>query len=295
MYDIYTYLCMFFFYSFLGWCTEVVYCSVTTGKVLNRGFLNGPVCPIYGFGMIFIIFILTPYTDNALLLFTGSFVVCSLLELVAGWALKKLFHTSWWDYSNQPFNIGGYICLRFSIMWGLGGVFMMRIIQPLTLHWISLLPRKLGIFLLWVCAVTFAADTSATVATIAHLNKDLKWLARQGELIHSVSDEMADRLGGRRLSDATKVEAIRTEGREKLDQIREDQRVRIIQARAEQMEKIEQAKAAQREKFEKIKAEIESRRRFGRARLLKAFPNMKHQEFDDILQEIRDKLGNSVK
>ena len=61
------------------------------------------------------------------------------------------------------------------------------------------------------------------------------------------------------------------------------------------MEKIEQAKAAQREKFEKIKAEIESRRRFGRARLLKAFPNMKHQEFDDILQEIRDRLGNSVK
>ena len=281
MFDIYTYLCMFFIYAFLGWCTEVVYCTVTTGKRVNRGFLNGPVCPIYGFGMIFIIFILTPYTENAALLFVGSAAVCSLLELTAGWILKKMFHTSWWDYSDQPFNLGGYICLKFSLLWGIGGVFMMRIIQPLTLYWISVLPYKLGIFLLWRCGMTFTVDTNATIATIAHLNKDLKWLSRQAELIHSASDRMAEKLGGRRLTDAAKAEEIKAESHERIEKMKEDQRNRI-----------ERIKGDQKARFERIKAEIESRKRFGRARLLKAFPDMKHLEFDEFLQEIKEKLGD---
>ena len=117
LYQIFAY---FLIYSCLGWCLEVIYAAVTTGKLINRGFLNGPVCPIYGFGMVIVLFALTPLSHNLLLLYLGGVILPSALELVGGWALYKLYHTRWWDYSDYPFNIGGYICLEFSLLWGVG-------------------------------------------------------------------------------------------------------------------------------------------------------------------------------
>ena len=110
----------------LGWCLEVCFCTINTGQFVNRGFLNGPVCPIYGFGMVLVIVALTGFSGNLPALFLGGMVLTSAIELAGGWALKKLFHTSWWDYSDQPFNIGGYICLKFSLAWGLCVVVVMR-------------------------------------------------------------------------------------------------------------------------------------------------------------------------
>ena len=105
----YEYVFYFVIYAFLGWCTEVVYKAVTVGQFVNRGFLNGPVCPIYGFGMVFVIWALTPVTDNAFFLFVGGFVITTLLEWVTGFVLEKLFHAKWWDSSSEPCNIGGYV------------------------------------------------------------------------------------------------------------------------------------------------------------------------------------------
>ena len=106
LYQVFAY---FLIYSCLGWCLEVIYAAVTTGKLINRGFLNGPVCPIYGFGMVIVLFALTPLSHSLLLLYLGGVILPSVLELVGGWALYKLYHTRWWDYSDYPFNIGGYI------------------------------------------------------------------------------------------------------------------------------------------------------------------------------------------
>lgn len=125
----YDLLWYFTIYSFLGWCSEVIFATVTTGKFVNRGFLNGPVCPIYGFGMSLVLLVLLPFSDNIPLLFIGGALLTSAIELVGGWALKKFFHTTWWDYSNQPFNLGGYICLKFSILWGLCVVVVIRIVH----------------------------------------------------------------------------------------------------------------------------------------------------------------------
>lgn len=125
----YDLLWYFTIYSFLGWCSEVIFATVTTGKFVNRGFLNGPVCPIYGFGMSLVLLVLLPFSDNIPLLFIGGALLTSAIELVGGWALKKFFHTTWWDYSDQPFNLGGYICLKFSILWGLCVVVVIRIVH----------------------------------------------------------------------------------------------------------------------------------------------------------------------
>ena len=97
----YDLLWYFTIYSFLGWCSEVIFATVTTGKFVNRGFLNGPVCPIYGFGMSLVLLVLLPFSDNIPLLFIGGALLTSAIELVGGWALKKFFHTTWWDYIND--------------------------------------------------------------------------------------------------------------------------------------------------------------------------------------------------
>lgn len=103
---LYLTLWIFFVYAFLGWCTEVGYAALRTGRFVNRGFLNGPVCPIYGFGVIIVLWVLEPLAEHILLLFLGSVVLTSALEWVTGLVLEKLFHQRWWDYSDEPFNVG---------------------------------------------------------------------------------------------------------------------------------------------------------------------------------------------
>ena len=115
-FSLYHVLAFFLIYSCTGWCLEVIFAAATTGQLVNRGFLNGPVCPIYGFGMVIVLFALTPLQGSVLLLYIGGVILPSALELVGGWALYKLYHTRWWDYSDFPFNIGGYICLEFSLL-----------------------------------------------------------------------------------------------------------------------------------------------------------------------------------
>lgn len=150
-FSLYHILAFFLIYSCLGWCVEVVYAAATTGQLVNRGFLNGPVCPIYGFGMILVLFFLTPLEDDLLLLYLGGVILPSALELVGGWALYKLYRTRWWDYTDKPFNIGGYVCLEFSLMWGVGAMVMVKVIHPTLAALVNIIPPLVG-FVLSVCS-----------------------------------------------------------------------------------------------------------------------------------------------
>ena len=115
--NFYEVLWIFIIYAFIGWCAEVSYAAVNRGIFVNRGFLNGPYCPIYGCGVVIVVTVLMPLKDNLFLLFVGSVVLTSVLEYITGFLLEKVFHNKWWDYSNLPFNLHGYICLKFSIYW----------------------------------------------------------------------------------------------------------------------------------------------------------------------------------
>lgn len=147
-FSLYHILAYFLIYSCIGWCLEVIYAAATTGQLVNRGFLNGPVCPIYGFGMIIVLFALTPLQHSILLLYIGGVILPSALELVGGWALYKLYHTRWWDYSDFPLNIGGYICLKFCLLWGVGTLVVMRIVHPVVADLVALIPPFVGVILM---------------------------------------------------------------------------------------------------------------------------------------------------
>ena len=194
-FSLYYVLAYFLIYSCLGWCVEVVYAAATTGELVNRGFLNGPVCPIYGFGMVIVLFALTPLQHSVLLLYIGGVILPSALELVGGWALYKLYRTRWWDYSDRPFNIGGYICLEFSLLWGVGTLVMMRAIHPAIAGMVELVPPLVGLVLMCVLYAVYAADVVATAIAASGLANTLDTMEQLADSIHAVSDAMTQLLG----------------------------------------------------------------------------------------------------
>ena len=194
-FSLYHILAFFLIYSCLGWCVEVVYAAATTGQLVNRGFLNGPVCPIYGFGMILVLFFLTPLEDDLLLLYLGGVILPSALELVGGWALYKLYHTRWWDYTDKPFNIGGYVCLEFSLMWGVGAMVMVKVIHPTIAALVNIIPPLVGFVLICLLYAVYAADVVATAIAASDLARELDALEKVADSMHAVSDAMTEILG----------------------------------------------------------------------------------------------------
>lgn len=211
---IYQMLWIFVIYAFLGWCTEVVFFAANTGVFVNRGFLNGPACPIYGFGVLVVVLCLTPLRDSLALLFLGSVLLTSLLELGTGLVLEKFFGDKWWDYSDQPFNIKGYICLKFSLLWGIACVFVMGMIQPLIMSFIRWLPEDVGTILLAGSLIVFAADLGITLAAALHLKKRLHMLDEVAEQLKELSSKL-----GEPLSDGTlEVKSRLEDGKDEIEE-----------------------------------------------------------------------------
>lgn len=127
---IYPYFLLFIIYSFIGWLIEVINSFVIEHKFVNRGFLMGPYCPIYGFGCLLLIILLSDYANEPLVLFALSIIVCSILEYFTSWLMEVIFKMRWWDYTNRKYNINGRICLETMVPFGLIGVLIVKYVNP---------------------------------------------------------------------------------------------------------------------------------------------------------------------
>lgn len=183
----------FYIYSFIGWCVEVIYHGVIKNRFVNRGFLNGPVCPVYGVGFYGVVLLLTPYIDNFALLFFGSMLITSLIELFAGFILYKIFNLRWWDYTGNKFNIGGFVCLRFSVYWGLAGTFAMLVIHPPVEAFVINMPNIVKVVLLAFFSVVLVIDFIATVLAVLKIKKRILLISEASEELRV----MSDRIGGK--------------------------------------------------------------------------------------------------
>lgn len=310
----YQLLWIFFIYAFLGWCTEVSYAALKTGRFVNRGFLNGPVCPVYGFGVVIVLWVLEPLRGNLLLLFLGSVALTSLLEWLTGFALERLFHQRWWDYSQEPFNLGGYICLRFSAAWGLACLFVVKLVHPSVLWWIRMIPHPVGVGLLALFSVMMAVDLSATVCTIVRMNRRLSQLDELAAGIKRMSNELGTNLADRVLDAAEIGDGLRADLQEELDDLRNVLAVRRaelqdgLEGMREALDEAKDSLAQHRFQFQMDQAEwLEKReqdlrdlrirlnearqcRIFGQRRLLRAFPGMRSIAHQPALERLRRRL-----
>lgn len=131
MENIVKYILLFFFYSFGGWCLESLYCSIGEKKLINRGFLTGPLCPIYGTAAIVLtVLIYNPFKDKPLIVFVLGIILCDIVEYLTSLIMEKLFAARWWDYTYEFMNIGGRICLKHSLYWGVISVIFVNVIHP---------------------------------------------------------------------------------------------------------------------------------------------------------------------
>lgn len=270
---------IFIIYAFIGWCTEVGYAAVETGVFVNRGFLNGPYCPIYGCGVVIVVAVLTPLKDNLLILFAGSFLLTSALEFLTGFVLEKSFHNKWWDYSDKPFNIKGYVCLKFSIYWGLACCFVMDIVHPIIYKFITVIPHILGVVLISVMMAVFAADFAITVATILKFNKHLKAMDELAERIHSMSDDIGEHV----YENVTNI----MEKSDEFQKSHEEIVTRLEKSHEELVTKLEDAKKKREELTQKYR-ELMMQKNFGFKRLISAFPNMVSRDQNEILQKYKE-------
>ncbi len=305
---------IFIIYAFLGWCTEVSYAALDTGKFVNRGFLNGPYCPIYGCGVVIVVAILTPLKENLFFLFTGSFLLTSILEFITGFLLEKVFHNKWWDYSDKPFNIKGYVCLKFSIYWGLACTFIMDIVHPVIYKTITTIPFVVGVVFLVIIMTVFAIDLCVTVSTILKFNRQLKLLHEVADQIHKVSDEIGENIYENVNTVIEKSEEFQEthanllekvdETKEKFDETKERIGLALGENVMEAKSELQAKKEAHEEKWaaysgsikeklqlkeelnEKYRQLLENRNR-GFRRLVKAFPDMKSGIDNEALNRIR--------
>lgn len=165
----YQLLYLFFAYSFLGWVGEVVVTAVRKRRYQDRGVLNGPLCILYGIGGLIISFTLGELQQGWFFLFGLSAIYATVIEWVAGHILERTSGTRWWDYSDQPVNLDGYICLGASILWGALSVILIKWGNPLLLTLFGLIPATIRIIVLWVLFVIFVIDAFGTVMTMLGL------------------------------------------------------------------------------------------------------------------------------
>ena len=200
----------FFIYAFLGWVAEVIYATLKTGKFVNRGFLNGPVCPVYGAGMALCVLLLNPVAGYWWLLFLAGGVMASALEFLTGFVLEKIFHAKWWDYSKEPFNLKGYICLKFSILWGLGILLIFNTLVPVTDSIIDCVPYYWwGAVIFAVFSAVMISDFIASVRQIRNLKENIKEAGKVSALLKAQSDFIGGNISDITLSVREKVAALK--------------------------------------------------------------------------------------
>lgn len=157
----------FIIYSFLGWCLEVAFSFYEKREFVNRGFLYGPFCPIYGIGILSLIIFLQPIINNIPVLLLGAFIFPSLVEYIVGFILENLFNTTWWDYSENKYNLHGRICLKFSFFWWLLSLLFLLIIHPYVIEKaVNLIPLKIGQLCLNLLITYLFIDFTITLITL---------------------------------------------------------------------------------------------------------------------------------
>lgn len=156
----------FFVYAIIGWLCEDIYCGIGQRKLVNRGFLYGPYCPIYGFGSLIVIYLLMPFYNNPFLVFLGGIIFTSLLEYLTSWIMEVLFHERWWDYSSYPYNINGRICLRNSLLFGIMAFVLMYLVHPHIANLYHRIPNNIMHALIGIATCLFILDV---ILTVKHL------------------------------------------------------------------------------------------------------------------------------
>ena len=204
-YTLYQLLWFFLVYSFLGWLLETAAAAAKKGKLLNRGFLNAPFSPVYGEAAVLFAVFLPELKSAPFFLFVGGMLLATALELVTGALLERIFGQKWWDYSQEPWNFNGHICLKYSLVWGLLALFCLFLGNPLLVTLTNWIPQSVGRIIVIAVLILLAADFAGSGAALLQLNGSLKEpseVSRRWRAVSNALDNAVTRYIQRRMARA---------------------------------------------------------------------------------------------
>mgnify|MGYP000782352724 FL=1 len=285
-FSLYEMCLLFIVWSFIGWAIEVCAHALKMGEYSNRGFLSMPICPIYGFGVLIITILLHPFMDIPILMFICSSLICTAFELFVGVTMKMIFHNVWWDYSDEHFNFKGYICLKTSILWGMGCLIVEYCAEPQIEWLVDSIPTTAGTVFIGVMGVLIIIDCSNSVAAVYKLNLRLKEISEISEKMYNSSQKLGKALADTALTAVDKgseaaavIYEKKLEGQEKAAELKNDIRENISDMKEETVEKL-------RARYDALVAFSDK----NVERMIKAFPSMHSVKYRKEFENIRAKL-----
>lgn len=224
------YFLLFIIYSFAGWLLEVVCKLIEYRKFINRGFLIGPYCPVYGWGAVFITYLLYRYSYDPIVLFVMTLLTCGILEYLTSYVMEKLFNARWWDYSKRKFNLNGRVCLNTLIPFGLFGMTLTYVTNPFILEKLGMIKLQVLNIIAIVIGIVFVIDNIISAIVIFGFRKTTIQVSKEGsqdnteEITKKVREILVKKAWTyKRLINAyPRLVAIRTKIKEIKDEVKEN-------------------------------------------------------------------------
>ena len=299
-------LLFFFIYCFLGWVWESCYVSIKKREWINRGFLHGPMLPIYGSGAIIVLLCTIGERDQVILIFIFGMTGATILEYVTGACMERLFRVRYWDYSHMPLNLKGYICLPVSLGWGVFSVLLVRVIHVPIENLVLQIPERIAEVVSVVCSSAFAVDFTLSFSEAMDLrdmlirlsdsNEKIQRLQKRLEVVSAFAEDglmqYQMKREERKMSRKEFLEGM-------IERQRENRRMMLVELIDRVNESID-AGLEKREELQKIKTQIEqefknigsltNRAARRSARLLHRNPNTVSKRYAEALKQVQEML-----
>lgn len=238
-YPWYHWITFFYIYCFCGWIFESSYVSLKTRKLVNRGFLRLPMLPLYGTGAVMMLWVSLPVKDNLVLVYFSGVVAATVLEYATGYMMERLFKMKYWDYSNQRFQLNGYICLTSSIAWGFLTIFLTEVIHKPIAEFVLNMNPFAEFFLLIIVSAVFTTDTIQSTREALALGRVLEAMTRmKGQL-----DEVQLQMALLKAETSQKLEDMKSDARLQAAELKADTRIRMGELKADAWLRMEELKA----------------------------------------------------
>ncbi len=296
MYKVYQWMAFFYIYCVLGWIWETSYVSVCKRKFVNRGFLHGPVIPIYGCGAVMMLLVTQPVRDSLVLTYLAGMAGATLLELVTGWAMERLFKVRYWDYSHHKIQFGGYICLSSSLFWGVLTVLLVRVLHAPIEKAVLGLPAPVTVAAVSVFTAFFVWDVAVSVKEALDMRRLLVAAEKLRGDMERLQRELAQRMEQQRAELAQRVDQSREEWAQRVDQSREEWAQRMDQSREELSARWDARREELAARLEQLRLQNEERAkelRSARERLRRRHPSATMGKMEELFDEAKKKWNET--
>lgn len=306
-YTWYQWIAFFYIYCFFGWIFESTYVSLKTGKFVNRGFLRLPMLPLYGTGAVMMLFVSIPVQGNLFLVYLSGVAGATVLEYVTGFAMERLFKMKYWDYSDKPFNLDGYICLSSSIAWGFLTIFLTDVIHKPIANMVIQLNPVWNLVLVGFISVFFIADSIQSTREALDLGRALETLTKIRAELDEIQVQMAllksettQRVSDYKEETALKMASLKADTALKMEEFREEtsqkMAMRIAELKEETSQRLSSSIPDISALSQKLQALTEKRQKlsqhmgFYRKGILRGNPSASSNRFAEALKELKEAL-----